>query len=51
MRLSNFLIWQAAYAEYYSTPRFWPDFGREELLTALEAYARRERRFGGLVPA
>jgi undecaprenyl diphosphate synthase len=50
MRLSNFLIWQAAYAEYYSTPRFWPDFGREELLTALEAYARRERRFGGLVP-
>jgi undecaprenyl diphosphate synthase len=51
MRLSNFLIWQAAYAEYYSTPSFWPDFGRDELLTALEAYARRERRFGGLVPA
>jgi undecaprenyl diphosphate synthase len=51
MRLSNFLIWQAAYAEYYSTQTFWPDFGRDELLTALEAYARRERRFGGLVPA
>src|SRR5436190_15622402 len=51
MRLSNFLIWQAAYAEYYSTPTLWPDFGREELWTALEAYARRERRFGGLVPA
>jgi undecaprenyl diphosphate synthase len=51
MRLSNFLIWQAAYAEYYSTPTFWPDFGRDELLAALDAYSRRERRFGGLVPA
>ncbi|MBI2939672.1 MAG: di-trans,poly-cis-decaprenylcistransferase, partial [Chloroflexi bacterium] len=46
MRLSNFLIWQAAYAEYFSTPVFWPDFGREELYTALLAYQRRERRFG-----
>jgi undecaprenyl diphosphate synthase len=46
MRLSNFLIWQAAYAEYYSTPTLWPDFGREELAAALVAYAKRERRFG-----
>ena len=48
MRLSNFLIWQAAYAEYYSTPTYWPDFGPEQLEEALQAYARRERRFGGL---
>lgn len=48
MRLSNFLLWQAAYAEYYSTPTFWPDFDREELRKALEAYDQRERRFGGL---
>ncbi len=46
MRLSNFLIWQAAYAEYYSTPAFWPDFNREELLKALMAFTRRDRRFG-----
>jgi len=48
MRLSNFLIWQAAYAEYYSTPTYWPDFGPEEMETALQEYAHRERRFGGL---
>lgn len=46
MRLSNFLIWQAAYAEYYSTPTYWPDFNKEELYKALLAYSRRERRFG-----
>ncbi|MCC7355541.1 MAG: di-trans,poly-cis-decaprenylcistransferase [Anaerolineae bacterium] len=46
MRISNFLIWQAAYAEYYATPTFWPDFDRDELLRALEAYAQRDRRFG-----
>ncbi len=45
-RLSNFLIWQAAYAEYYATPTFWPDFDKEELRKALVEYARRERRFG-----
>ena len=45
-RLSNFLIWQAAYAEYYATPTFWPDFDKEELRKALIEYARRERRFG-----
>lgn len=46
MRLSNYLIWQAAYAEYYSTSVYWPDFGAEELYTALRAYGQRERRFG-----
>ena len=49
MRLSNFLLWQSSYAEYYSTPVYWPDFDREELLKAITDYARRERRFG-LVP-
>ena len=48
MRLSNFLIWQAAYAEYYSTPIYWPDFGPEEMEKALQAYGQRERRFGGV---
>lgn len=48
MRLSNFLIWEAAYAEYYSTAVYWPDFDREELFKALAAYASRERRYGGL---
>jgi undecaprenyl diphosphate synthase len=50
MRLSNFLVWQAAYAEYYSTPIYWPDFGPEEMEKALQAYSRRERRFGGVTP-
>ncbi len=50
MRLSNFLIWQAAYAEYYSTPTYWPDFGRDELYRALLAYQQRDRRYGGLAP-
>lgn len=45
-RLSNFLIWQAAYAEIYSTPTLWPDFDREELRKAILEYASRERRFG-----
>lgn len=48
MRLSNFLIWQAAYSEYYSTPTLWPDFGPGEVEQALAAYNGRERRFGGL---
>ncbi|MCZ7546941.1 MAG: isoprenyl transferase [Anaerolineae bacterium] len=46
MRLSNFLIWQAAYAEYYTTPVYWPDFDEEELRKALLHYGQRERRFG-----
>lgn len=45
-RVSNFLIWQAAYAEWYITPIYWPDFDRDELLKALQEYATRERRFG-----
>jgi undecaprenyl diphosphate synthase len=49
LRISNFLIWQAAYAEYYPTPTYWPDFGREDLYEAIVAYNQRERRFG-LVP-
>lgn len=48
MRLSNFLLWQAAYSEYYFTPTFWPDFDREEIEKALTAYSQRQRRFGGL---
>jgi undecaprenyl diphosphate synthase len=51
MRLSNLLIWQAAYAEYYSTPAYWPDFDREELRKALDAYAQRKRKFGKLPEA
>ncbi|MBC7238100.1 MAG: di-trans,poly-cis-decaprenylcistransferase [Chloroflexi bacterium] len=50
-RLSNFLIWQAAYSEFYVTPTYWPDFDRDELYKALLAYAGRERRFGRLKPA
>lgn len=46
MRISNFLIWQAAYAEWYFTPTLWPDFNREEYFKALLAYSQRERRFG-----
>jgi undecaprenyl diphosphate synthase len=46
MRLSNFLLWQAAYAEYWSTPTHWPDFGKDEFYRALCAYAERQRRFG-----
>ena len=45
-RLSNFMLWEAAYAELYFTDVMWPDFGREHLEAALAAYARRARRFG-----
>jgi len=48
MRLSNFLLWQVSYAEFYSTPTFWPDFDEAEFHNAIRAYARRHRRFGGL---
>ena len=47
-RLSNFLIWQAAYSEYYSTPIYWPDFDTQALGKAIQAFEERERRFGGL---
>jgi undecaprenyl diphosphate synthase len=46
LRVSNFLIWQGAYSEYYATPTFWPDFDKEELRKALIAYSQRNRRFG-----
>ena len=45
-RLSNFLLWQAAYAELFFTPVLWPDFTEEDFAQALDEYARRERRFG-----
>jgi undecaprenyl diphosphate synthase len=48
MRVSNFLLWQIAYAELYVTPILWPDFTRTELLEAILDYQRRDRRFGGL---
>ncbi|HOL21839.1 MAG TPA: isoprenyl transferase [bacterium] len=47
-RLSNFLLWQAAYAELYFTPVLWPDFKEDDFLKALLDYQRRKRRFGGL---
>jgi undecaprenyl diphosphate synthase len=46
-RISNFLLWQSAYAEYVFTETLWPDFGPDELRTAIEEYASRRRRFGG----
>ena len=49
MRLSNFLLWQTAYAEYYSTPIYWPDFDEAELEKALVAYSQRTRKFGRLI--
>jgi undecaprenyl diphosphate synthase len=48
LRVSNFLIWQGAYAEYYIAPVYWPDFDKEQLRLALQEYANRHRRFGGL---
>lgn len=47
-RLSNFLLWQAAYAEFVFLPINWPDFDKAALLTAIDEYARRDRRFGGV---
>jgi undecaprenyl diphosphate synthase len=46
LRVSNFLIWQAAYSEWYITPTYWPDFGKEEYRRALEDFAHRDRRYG-----
>ncbi|MEE8194934.1 MAG: undecaprenyl diphosphate synthase family protein, partial [Candidatus Bipolaricaulota bacterium] len=48
MRLSNFLLWQAAYTELYFTDTLWPDFAPEELLNAIAAYQERNRRFGAV---
>ncbi len=47
-RLSNFLLWQAAYSEFYFTDIYWPDFGRDEFISAIGEYKKRERRFGAL---
>ena len=49
MRLSNFLLWQASYAELYVTDECWPEFRRPQLLRAIEAFAGRKRKFGGLL--
>jgi len=46
LRLSNFLIWQAAYSEWYISPKYWPDFDKEEYRRALESFASRDRRYG-----
>ncbi len=51
LRVSNFLIWQAAYSEWYITPTFWPDFDKEEYRRALETFAHRDRRYGGVTEA
>ena len=48
MRISNFLLWQLSYAEMVVVKKYWPDFQREDFMAALEEYAARERRFGGL---
>ena len=50
LRVSNFLIWQSAYSEWYVTPTYWPDFDKECYRKALDEYAQRDRRYGGLSP-
>jgi len=50
MRVSNFLLWQAAYSELFFTECLWPDFGASEIDAALAAFAQRDRRFGGIRP-
>ena len=47
LRISNFMLWETAYAEFVFTETLWPDFGADDLLAALQAYAARDRRFGG----
>ncbi len=51
LRISNFLIWQAAYSEWYVTPTYWPDFDKEEYRRALAIFAQRDRRYGGVSEA
>jgi undecaprenyl diphosphate synthase len=51
MRVSNFLLWQIAYAEIYVTETFWPDFRCRHLLEAILAYQKRDRRYGGIASA
>ncbi len=47
-RISNFMLWQGAYAEYYISPLYWPDFDKDELYRALKTFSERDRRYGGL---
>lgn len=49
MRLSNFLLWQLSYTELWVTPVYWPDFGKEQLISAIDDFNKRQRRFGGRV--
>ncbi len=51
LRISNFLIWQGVYAEWYITPTLWPDFDREHLMIAIQDYGQRERRYGKVSPS
>jgi len=48
MRISNFLLWQSAYSEFYFTDTLWPDFNKDEFLLAIQDYQRRDRRFGAV---
>jgi undecaprenyl diphosphate synthase len=48
MRMSNFLVWESAYSELWFSDKYWPDFGPEDLAKAVDAYAARERRYGGV---
>jgi undecaprenyl diphosphate synthase len=50
MRISNFLLWQLAYAEIFVTPTLWPDFSRDEFIQILDQYRKRDRRFGRVTP-
>jgi undecaprenyl diphosphate synthase len=50
-RISNFLLWQSAYAEFYFTDTLWPDFNHSDLEQAMESFSKRERRYGGLSPS
>ena len=51
MRLSNFLLWQLSYAEFYITKKYWPDFDKAEFMLAIEEFRKRERRFGDVKAA
>ena len=47
-RVSNFLLWQLAYSEFYFTPVLWPDYNKKTMIEAIRAYSKRDRRFGGV---
>jgi undecaprenyl diphosphate synthase len=48
MRVSDFLLWQVSYTEFFSLQKYWPDFTREDMRLAVEAYMKRQRRYGGI---